>query len=307
MPFAPRRPAPRARPWFFHLLLVGSLASGLPACSSGGDGEPGSPAGPSGPPAPGQPVVYTALGASDAMGIGASTVCVPFTACPNGTGYVPTVARELGDAGAEVTLRNLGLPGAVLSPEVQQLGNSVGVGRDTNMLQQQMPFVPRESTLVTIFAGGNDVNTIATAVDRGAAGSGDPNAFLDQHVQRFAADLVTLVRGVRERAPSARLIVLNLPNLAALPYARGLPTAERRWMQRLAVGFADSANALVRENATVVDLLCDPRSYQGANYSSDGFHPNDAGYTFMAGEVMRAIDGQIGPPQADCRFMRIVQ
>jgi len=27
-----------------------------------------------------------------------------------------------------------------------------------------------------------------------------------------------------------------------------------------------------------VDLLCDARSYQASNYSSDGFHPNAAGY-----------------------------
>ena len=33
---------------------------------------------------------------------------------------------------------------------------------------------------------------------------------------------------------------------------------------------------------TVLDLMCDQRSYLPQNFSSDGFHPNDGGYAFMA-------------------------
>ena len=35
--------------------------------------------------------------------------------------------------------------------------------------------------------------------------------------------------------------------------------------------------------------MCDARSYLASNYSSDGLHPNDAGYAFIAAEVVRAI------------------
>ena len=34
-----------------------------------------------------------------------------------------------------------------------------------------------------------------------------------------------------------------------------------------------------------VDLMCDARSYLASTYSSDGFHPSDAGYAFIAGEL----------------------
>jgi lysophospholipase L1-like esterase len=205
-----------------------------------------------------------------------------------------------------VTVSNLGLPGAVLSPALQELGNQYGRGIPGNFLEQEMPFVPRSSNVVTVFAGGNDANTIGTAVSRGAGGA-DPSAYIDQQVQRFASDYASLVRGIRDRASAARLIVLNLPNMAALPYNAGLSAVERRYMRQIALGLSRAANAQLPSNAVVVDLMCDARSYQPGNYSSDGFHPNDAGYAFIAGEVVRAIDdpGGYPPPQQACGFMDI--
>ena len=41
-------------------------------------------------------------------------------------------------------------------------------------------------------------------------------------------------------------------------------------------------------DVSVVDLMCDPRLYQGSTFSSDGFHPNDAGYAIIGTEVARA-------------------
>src|SRR5262245_19844174 len=109
-------------------------------------------------PSPSDPntVLYTAVGASDALGIGASVSCLPLTACPQGTGYVQTLERRLRSDGRTVTLLNLGIPGAVLSPSIQQLGNSIGREVFGNFLEREVPFVQRDATLVTVFAGGND-------------------------------------------------------------------------------------------------------------------------------------------------------
>src|SRR3982750_1513003 len=71
------------------------------------------PTGPSGPPAAGSMIFYTAVGASDATGHGASVECVPFVDCPNGAGYVPVTARQLRSQGFIVMLSNLGIPTAV--------------------------------------------------------------------------------------------------------------------------------------------------------------------------------------------------
>jgi lysophospholipase L1-like esterase len=278
------------------------------ACRKSGDDGGASPGpSPSPTPTPGSPIAYTAVGASDAIGVGSSAPCIPFTACPDGRGYVPLVARELGSGGSMVTLSNLGLPAVVLSPAIQAIGNQYGRGIPGNFLEQEMPFVARSSTVVSIFAGGNDTNAIGTAVDRGA-GAGDPNGYIDQQVRGFANDYTALVRGIRARAPSARIVVMNLPNMAALPYAARYTLTQRRYLQRIAVGFSgEGANALVSEGVVVVDLMCNSRSYQSGNYSGDGFHPNDAGYAFLASELVRAIRTPgYPPPQGDCGFMRSV-
>ena len=41
--------------------------------------------------------------------------------------------------------------------------------------------------------------------------------------------------------------------------------------------------------------MCEPRLYQPAQLSSDGFHPNDAGYAILADEVVRATTSSAYP------------
>ena len=66
-------------------------------------------------------------------------------------------------------------------------------------------------------------------------------------------------------------------------------------------------NALGSSSARVIDLMCDSRSYVASNYSGDGLHPNDAGYAFIAAEVVNAITATSYPaPQSSCAGMTIV-
>ena len=66
-------------------------------------------------------------------------------------------------------------------------------------------------------------------------------------------------------------------------------------------------NPLVSSNLVVVDLMCDSRSYLASNYSSDGLHPNDAGYAYISSEVVKAITSASYPtPQNSCSAMTIV-
>jgi lysophospholipase L1-like esterase len=286
------------------LIFVTLSAAVLAGCSGKSDSDDG---GPTPGPTPPNQVYYTAIGASDAVGIGASVPCVPFTQCPDGTGYVARIARQLRNTNGTFGFTNMGLPGAVLTEQIQDIGNGVGIGINHNFVEHQGPFVPAETTVVTIFAGGNDANTLATALDRGAAGSQDPNAWIDQQVAAFASGYRDLVSTIRNRAPSARIYVLNLPNFAGLPFARNRALRDRRWLQRLSVGFTvQGANPLAGPNVTVVDLMCDPRSYQAGTYSSDGFHPNDTGYAFMAEVALQAINGGAAPPDSSCAQLRRV-
>src|SRR5258705_8212664 len=98
-----------------HAAIVAIVALGLAGCGSGTDSAT-SPT-PIVPPAANAPIRYTAIGASDANGVGSTVVCAPFTSCDNGTGYVPVLARQLRSS-HYVTLVNLGIPAAVPRPYI---------------------------------------------------------------------------------------------------------------------------------------------------------------------------------------------
>jgi lysophospholipase L1-like esterase len=253
-------------------------------------------------PTPTDVVSYTALAASDGIGFGGTVPCLPFDAeCPGGTGYVYLLKRRLQSAGKTVTLNNRAVPGAVLSPAIQALARQTG--RDdvlANFIEHEAPFVPANTTHVTIFAGGNDANAIGQAVRAGLAG-GDVRGYIDQQVRQWAADYEDLIRRVRSRAANTRIVAINVPNLGAAPYVAGRPVEERSILQRISVGLADRVNALTTQNVLVVDLLCDPRITQASNFSSDGFHPNDQGYQLLADLTYPVLaNGTASAPSSTC-------
>jgi lysophospholipase L1-like esterase len=258
---------------------------------------------PSPPPVEG--IHYTAIGASDAIGYGASIPCLPFSPCPDGTGYVQTIARRLQGDGTALTLMNLGIPGAVLGPETVTLGKSYGRDIFGNFLDQEVPFVPRTTTVVTIFAGGNDVNTVAGALAAGLGGA-NLHGFIQTQTQKFARDLGLMLDGVRDRAPNTRIVIINLPNFAAMPYASGLSLIEKQYLQQISVACSAQINALASQNVLVVDLMCDAGMYSAGMYSPDGFHPNDAGYARLADLSFAATSTGNAPlPRATCAQMTL--
>jgi len=294
----PRRPRPFPRLLLWLLAVLTGLAVG---CSS----DRRNPVDPSPPPTGSARVVYAAIGASDAAGVGSSAPCLPFTECPNGRGYVPLIARRLAD-GREVSLTNIGVPGSVLGPAMQALARAVGRDIRSNFVENQAPFVPRDATLVTVFAGGNDTNVVSDAVRQGLAG-GNVKGYIDQQVSAFRRDYEDLVRAIRNRAPQARIVVGNVPNMAALPYGTRYAFEDRRTLQAISTGFTRQAvNPMAAPGLVVVDLACDGRAYEPSRYSGDGFHPNDAGYEFLAEVFLRGIlEGQGGLP-ASCAYMEVV-
>ena len=273
------------------------------ACSQLGGSGSGSPTGPSGPLPAGSSVVYSAVGASDVMGIGSSSPCFVFEDC-NGTGYVWVAARQLRSSGYTVSVGNLGIPAAVISRAFQDLGSQNGRTIGGNLLDQEMPFVSRSANVVTVFTGANDVNTITAALGNGAGGS-DPSGYIDQKVSAFSGDMNTLISGIRGRAASARIIVINLPNLAGLPYLATASLSQKQAAQRASVRITTtSINTL--QGVSIIDLMCDSRFYQGSMYSSDGFHPNDTGYAVLGAEVVNAVTSSSYPaPRSSCPQMTL--
>ena len=194
---------------------------------------------------------------------------------------------------------------AVIGLDFQALGqqfNWVILGNFINEVPWSAP-----TTLVTIFAGGNEINIITAALG-GGAGGGDQAGYIDAQVRAFGADYATLLAGIRGRAGAARIVALNVPNLANFPFLAQESLAQRQAAQRAAVGMTKTVvNPLVAQNVTVVDVMCDARMYLPANFYTDGFHPTDAGCAFIAGEIERAVTSSAYPaPQSVCSFMSIV-
>jgi lysophospholipase L1-like esterase len=261
-----------------------------------------SPTEPSGPPAPGSAINYSVVGASDAIGYGSSKPCVLYDDC-GGNGYVWVAARSLRSQGFTVNIQQLGIPGAVISRTFEDM--AIQYGRNdvlANFIQQEIPFVQKEASLVTVFTGANDVNVVTSALGKGAGGS-DPAAFIDQSVAGFTSDFATLIAGIRSRARSARIIVFNLPNLAGMPYLATASLAQKQAAQRASVRIT-TAVINPTPDVTVIDLMCEPRLYQSANLSSDGFHPNDAGYALLGAELVKAVtSSSYPPPKSSCSQM----
>jgi lysophospholipase L1-like esterase len=115
-----------------------------------------------------------------------------------------------------------------------------------------------------------------------------------------------LVQGVRGRARNSFLVLLNVPNLGAMPYAARYPIEHRRVLQSISVAFSREANRQAGTGIVVMDVMCDPALYAPSNFAGDGFHPNDAGYAHIASRLAAIINGVPSTPAATCAAMTAV-
>src|SRR6202008_1926022 len=135
----------------------------------------------------------------------------------------------------------------------------------------------------------------------------DQTAFINSQIQAFGQDFVSLMSIVREKAPPARIVILNLPNMGAMPFLANAPLLHRRAAQMLSVGMTTTVmNGKVASGVSVIDLMCDPWSYQASTYSPDGFPPSDTGYAWIAAEVVAAATATYRTPAPGCAQMTLV-
>lgn len=304
-------------------IAFASLAAAFAGCGGGSGGNAPAPA-PT--PVAGRTLVYVAIGASDAVGVGASVSCaapgasIAAPTCPGGTGYVPDLANSLAQSGVKVQLDDLGISGAVIGPDLEKTANAYGLAGGTdactardasdavtaNFLENELPFVPSDANLVTIFAGGNDTLGVVNALGCGAGGTTvtTEQAYLDAQAAAYAADLRTLIAGVRARAPAAKIVLANLPNIALVPLGQAQSATVQAGLAAFSVGI-DGAPiaAATAAGIPVVDLLCNSQSYESGNFSSDGFHPNDAGYADFAASFFIAVAATApATPAPTCKY-----
>ena len=200
------------------------------------------------------PLLHVALGASDAVGVGATRPAVD--------GWVPLVTAGLPEG---TQLLNLGVSGATLA----------------DVLRDQLPIaVDAEARWVTLWPGPNDFrNGVSLATFTWQ---------LEEILVALQATPATSSVGVNR---SRTIAVVTMPDLRALPsFARTEPTAldarVREWNASIAAVVGRHA-----PDAILVDLYGGAAEFTAhpEYVSADGFHPSTAGYRRIAELVLDAL------------------
>jgi hypothetical protein len=127
-------------------------------------------------------------------------------------------------------------------------------------------------------------------------------------VANYRSGVYDIIAAARKKAPGARVVFYNSPNWAAMGFMASQPQAVRELLQAI-VNAVDVQvlNPLEKlTNATILDLRCDPNTYNPANLDAGGPHPNDAGAANLATLVLSGFSGPLPTPLADCPQAHLV-
>ncbi|HEY3413675.1 MAG TPA: GDSL-type esterase/lipase family protein [Armatimonadota bacterium] len=204
-------------------------------------------------PAGGAALRYDALGASDAVGIGASS---PGANGQPNNGYVYLLANWLTARYPHWTLENRGVEG-LTAPEIRD--------------QELNPAILAQPDIVTLWAGANDV--------RVSIQKQETTAVLQSGFELAYTTILSRLRGETH----AFIVTANIPDLSLVPSAVFLTAPLRQLAHDDSLAVNQSiARVAAAYGVPVIDLFSDPTSYDPANFWVDGFHPNDQGYLILA-------------------------
>ncbi len=248
---------------------------------------------------------YVALGSSFAagLGLGARVPGSPIVCQRSGEGYPSHLARILG-----LSLVDMSCSGATTSHVLH--GGQVFQGR-------QIDAISRETQLVTLTSGGNDISYVGDltflAMQRSSGLTGwamrhfwsGPKTMADRKFAKVRADLVETLRQIRRRAPSAKIVLVSYPSILPpegacdkLQLDVGEVEMMRAVGERLA---AETRAAAAAEGAIFVDAqsagakhhACSDAPWVNGWRDPKGapFHPNSEGAKAVATLIAAALAG----------------
>ncbi len=203
-------------------------------------------------------------------------------------GYAQGGARVTEPIGPGHTLTGSPL-GALTVPVTAQVANHLALANGRF----------RDDDLVFVTAGANDVLAEFEALLAGAAAAGPQGeqAYLFDNgpraiaaVARAAEDLALLVRGEIVGRGARRVVVNNVPDIAATPYGAALPSRTRQLLANMVTRFNEQlAASLAREDdvllvdlhALVADQVANPGNYGLADVSTPA-----CGLNLLAGSAL---------------------
>jgi lysophospholipase L1-like esterase len=223
------------------------------------------------------------MGDSITFGVGVDKNCHAFPArpvdieeyCPDGTSYAILVAKALRDAGVAGQFMNVGIGGAHVE----------------RVISDELPFLPPETTLVTLYIGTND-----------SRGVRDPNKPISEVVNQFETHFDELLAQIHARAPKARIVLINFPNEKYLAATYNVPDdvlPRYDATSQILAAFIDAHYP----SYAVVDTICNPASYANSLLYKGGVHPNEAGAAILANSVVNVVLAKEPPaPAGNCQW-----
>jgi len=231
---------------------------------------------------------YIAIGDSRAFGVGASD--------PATDGYVSIThdalhrSERYRQRGLELV--NLGVPGATSADLLLPDGQLEQAVAEIKERQEDTSSADDNVEIITVNIGGNDVLALATSDSPCVADPQSPECEdrLQEMLDTLEDDLTEVLRRLREVAPKADIVVLDLYS----------PLSGRGGAPELVADLA------VREiNAVTERVVSDPelraklvsvyplfRGRASQLVAADNLHPNDDGHAVMAEVVLAAIEGR---------------
>jgi lysophospholipase L1-like esterase len=223
-----------------HAAALALVFAALAGCGGSSDPEPA--------PTPDR-VRYVALGDSTGFGVGA---------LPGDGGYPPRLARRLREAGREVELVNLSIPGA----------------RARDLAEAQLGAVAASApTLVTVCVGANDADSSTTPAEFGAS--------------------IDAILGELARIQGAAVVLCNVPDVSLTPKYGG----DAAVAADVVALNAELAAVAARRGVPVADIYRVSREQLFGNpdlISIDGFHPSAAGYEVWAEAMFPVVRAALG-------------
>ena len=222
----------------------------------------------------------TTLGDSITFGVGASDKL--------NTSYAAIWAKRLG-----ARLTNLGITGETAIPEPNAYftgkgDNGNAYGPHGGVLTDEVPSIPLDTTIVTLWIGTNDLWMTPRSVK---PGNGTLGSLYEEISSDYARYIQATISAIRERTPLAVIAVatnINPANKESMVNVTAGPVYEYR---RAMTSLVNEMNAAIAaQDVIIVDLHCDPALYDAANYlSAYDLHPNDSGHARIAQDFYAAI------------------
>jgi lysophospholipase L1-like esterase len=206
-------------------------------------------------------MVYVAIGASDAVGVGASD--------PNTTAYVPLLIAHLPPHAYAL---NLGVSGYTAQQAL------------LNELPQALAAQP---TLVTVWLVGNDLRQCTPLADY----QSNLDNLLGQLQSRTSAQVFVANSPDMSLLPSARNGAPTMGVCMRGKSAEQIRALVEQWNSVI-------ATVVAKHHQTLVDLFAAGLATHPEYVSSDGFHPSDAGYRALADLFWQQITAHHAVPGA---------